>query len=210
MEDEVKNREELVTNNETKDETKDNQGSGSGAENNNIDVTKVKADAVSEYLKGIGYDETALKQIIAKHEEEEEKGKTDLEKVQGQLKKVTQMLAEERKERMLSDAKLAALKLGAKKDLVDDLVTVAMSRVTKEKDINSVVSEMKAGVTGSVYFESSEEEQEKQKRKNLTGGMIRKSGVEQNKKSESSGDPIMDRIRENRERKEKKKRYFSK
>lgn len=134
-----------------------------------VNVEKVKSDAIQEYLRGIGYDDDALKEIVEKHKKEEEENKTDLEKVQLQLTKITKELVEERKARMLAEAKLSALKLGAKADLVDDLVIVAMSRVTKEKSINDVVMEIKNSTTGSVYFDENGSQQQTAG-KNLTGG----------------------------------------
>lgn len=135
-----------------------------------VNVEKVKSDAVQEYLKGIGYDDDALKEIVEKHKKEEEENKTDLEKVQSQLTKITKELIEERKARMLAEAKLSALKLGAKADLVDDLVIVSMSKVTKEKSINDVVMEIKNSTTGDVYFDVDANNQQQTAGRNLTGG----------------------------------------
>lgn len=145
-----------------------NKQTPGGDQNQPVDVEKVKSDAVEEYLRGLGYDDEALKGIIAKQKEEEEANKTDLQKTQDQLQKTTKKLIEERNGRILAEAKLAALKLGAKAELVDDLVTVAMAKVTKDKDIDAIVAEIKAGPTGSIYFETETDPEDKNK--NLTGG----------------------------------------
>lgn len=180
-----------------------------------VNVEKVKSDAVQEYLKGIGYDDDTLKEIVEKHKKEEEENKTDLEKVQSQLTKITKELIEERKARMLAEAKLSALKLGAKADLVDDLVVIAMSRVTKEKSINDVVMEIKSSTTGSVYFDENGSEQQQAAGRNLTGGYKQNNtgtnnqqqtaGRNKNNGKESDEDFIK-RLRGNRSK--QKKTYY--
>lgn len=159
-----------VTENQNQQQQKNTNNESIQQSQQQVNVEKVKSDAIQEYLRGIGYDDDALKEIVEKHKKEEEENKTDLEKVQLQLTKITKELVEERKARMLAEAKLSALKLGAKADLVDDLVIVAMSRVTKEKSINDVVMEIKNSTTGDVYFDENGSEQQQAAGKNLTGG----------------------------------------
>lgn len=190
MEDETKTKEnnaEKAEDSKTEEEVKQQE------QQTTIDTEKIKSEAVSEYLKKLGYDDETLEGIVAKHKQQEEENKTDLEKVQGQLDRVTKELVNERKSRMLAEAKLSALKLGAKKDLVDDLVTVAMSRVTKDKNIDAIISEIKAGTTGSVYFETEEADNDG---KNLTGGKQQQSG---NKKKEENDD-FMQRMKDQRKK----------
>lgn len=114
---------------------------------------------------------------------------------------------------MMAEAKMAAMKLGARPDLVDDLVTVAMSKVTKDKDVDAVISEIKSGNTGSVYF-GTKEDQTDVSVVNLTGGTRKTNGDGKGEagssgESEETGDSIMNRIRKNKERAAKKKHYFS-
>ena len=135
--------------------------------NNNVDTEKIKNDTISEVLKTLGVDTVeALQEKVTKQKEAEEAGKTDLQKANDTLKETTRQLVDESRKRLLADAKLQAMILGAKPDMLDDLVTVAMSKVTKEKDIVAVMTEMKEGKTGQYYFSSSEQTEEK--RKNVT------------------------------------------
>lgn len=116
---------------------------------------EIKRQAVDEYLKSVGADDVDdLSEIVKKHKENEEKNKTDLEKAQTQLGKTIKLLNEAREERDLAVAQLEALKQGANIDLVEDLVIVAMSKVTKDKDVKKVIAEIKEGSTGSIYFSS--------------------------------------------------------
>ena len=135
-----------------------------------IDVEKVKSEALSGFLKELGVENAeALRGIVTKHKEDEDKSKTELERKNDTLAQTTKELAEEREARIIAEAKLSAVQLGAKPELVEDLVIVAKSKVTKDKDINAVIAEIKDSASGKVYFKSDEEEtEEKGKNKNKT------------------------------------------
>ena len=126
-----------------------------------VDVEKVKSEALSGFLKDLGVEDAdALKGIVTKHKETEEANKTELQKKEDALTETTKELAREREGRILAEAKLSAVQLGAKPELVDDLVVVAKAKVTKGKDINAVIAEIKDSTSGKVYFKSDEEEEE--------------------------------------------------
>lgn len=133
-----------------------------------VDVEKVKSDAVAEYLQSLGYGEDELKVILEKDKAAKEANKTGLEKKDDVLRETTAQLVAEREARMLADAKLTAIKLGAKPDMVEDLVAVAKSKVTKDKDIAKVIAEIKDGKTGKAYFASEEEQKQQETHKNVT------------------------------------------
>lgn len=159
MEEETKTTEQQET--ETKVEQKDEQQKETSAETKkeeSVDVEKVKSDAVAEYLQNLGYGEDELKGILEKDKAAKEANKTELEKKDDVLRETTAQLVAEREARMLADAKLTAIKLGAKPDMVEDLVAVAKSKVTKDKDIAKVIAEIKDGKTGKAYFGSEEEQ----------------------------------------------------
>lgn len=149
--------------------------------NNTVDKEKIKNDAIAEYLKGLGVEDgDTLKGIVAKAKEEEEKNKTDLEKSNDTLTATTKELVAEREARIIAEAKLSAIQLGAKPELVDDLVIIAKAKVTKDKDINAVIAEIKDSTSGKVYFSNEDEEEEKQK------GTVTRKRV--NKKPETNTD----------------------
>lgn len=135
-----------------------------------VDVEKVKSEALSGFLKELGVENAeALRGIVTKHKEDEDKNKTELERKNDTLAQTTKELAEEREARIIAEAKFSAVQLGAKPELVEDLVIIAKSKVTKEKDINAVIAEIKDSASGKVYFKSDEEEaEEKGKNKNKT------------------------------------------
>lgn len=131
-----------------------------------VDVEKVKNDAISELLKTLGVDDKEkLQGIVTKAKEDEEANKTDLQKKDDTITTTTKELAAEREARIIAEAKLSAIMLGAKAELVDHLVVVAKSKVTKGKDINAVITEIKDSEAGKVYFESKDEEEEEKSNK---------------------------------------------
>lgn len=141
-----------------------------------VDVEAVKEQAVKDYMKSLGIeDDEKLKGIVTKAKEDEEKNKTDLEKKDDVIKETTRQLVEEREARQTAEAKLAAIKLGAKPEAVDDLVIIAKSRVTKDKDINKVIAEIKDGTNGKMYFVSEEEKEQENKKPRVTRKRVSKN-----------------------------------
>ncbi len=147
-------------------------------QNNNVDVEKVKGDAIAEYLKSLGVENSdSLQAIVKKAKEDEEANKTDLQKKDDALTATTKELVTEREARVIAEAKLSAIQLGAKPELVDDLVIVAKAKVTKDKDINAVIAEMKDSTNGKIYFAT--EEDETNKKGTVTRSRVKKT-IEQN------------------------------
>lgn len=168
-------------NNDTNQQTSTQQ-------NNNVDVEKVKGDAIAEYLKSLGVENSdSLQAIVNKAKEDEEANKTDLQKKDDALTATTKELVTEREARVIAEAKLSAIQLGAKPEFVDDLVIVAKAKVTKEKDINAVIAEMKDSTNGKIYFVTNdEEENETNKKGTVTRSRVKKT-TEQNKQGTNDG-----------------------
>lgn len=187
-----------------------------------VDVEKVKSEALSGFLKDLGVEDAdALKGIVTKHNETEEANKTELQRKEDALTETTKELAREREGRILAEAKLSAVQLGAKPELVDDLVVVAKAKVTKDKDINAVIAEIKDSTSGKVYFKSDEEEEEeeeeeagknKTKGKTVTRARVTKPSEKSKEKEEEEGKKeehkgsMAERLLAGR--KEKKSHYF--
>lgn len=177
--------EETKTTKQETGETKPTEKKEETKQEEKVDVEKVKSEALSSFMKEIGVeDKDALKGIIAKAKEEEDKNKTDLQKANDSLTEATKQLAEERKARLVAEAKVSAMQLGAKPELVEDLVIVAMTKVTKEKDINTVIAEMKDSQTGKVYFAEEKEEEEEEKGTVTRARVTKPSEKKETKKEE--------------------------
>lgn len=178
------NEETNVQNNANNNNTQQNNNTNqqtSTQQNNNVDVEKVKGDAVAEYLKSLGVESSeSLQAIVKKAKDDEEANKSDLQKKDDELTATTKELVTEREARVIAEAKLSAIQLGAKPELVDDLVIVAKAKVTKDKDINAVIVEMKDSTNGKIYFAT--EEDETNKKGTVTRSRVKKT-TEQNKQS---------------------------
>lgn len=167
-----------VKDTETKEQEKDTEKEETKTKEDKpeVDVEAVKEQAVKDYMKSLGIDDDEkLKGIVTKAKEDEEKNKTDLEKKDDVIKETTRQLVEEREARQTAEAKLAAIKLGAKPEAVDDLVVIAKSRVTKDKDINKVIAEIKDGTNGKMYFVSDEEKEQENKKPKVTRKRVSKN-----------------------------------
>lgn len=163
---------------ETKEQEKDTEKEETKTKEDKqeVDVEAVKEQAVKDYMKSLGIeDDEKLKGIVTKAKEDEEKNKTDLEKKDDVIKETTRQLVEEREARQTAEAKLAAIKLGAKPEAVDDLVVIAKSRVTKDKDINKVIAEIKDGTNGKMYFVFDEEKEQENKKPRVTRKRVSKN-----------------------------------
>lgn len=169
---------------ETKTEGQQQEGKEGIKQEPQVNVEQIKNDAVAEYLKTLGYEDASLKEVLKKHKEDEDAKKTDLQKATDTLTETTKQLSEERKARQMAEAKLEAIKLGARPDLVDDLVLIASAKATKDKSVSAVIAEMKEGNTGKVYFASEEEKEEEGKKKKGQGTNITRKQPEQNKEKE--------------------------
>lgn len=172
-------------NNNNAQQNNDTNQQTSTQQNNNVDVEKVKGDAIAEYLKSLGVENSdSLQAIVKKAKEDEEANKTDLQKNDDALTATTKELVTEHEARVIAEAKLSAIQLGAKPELLDDLVIVAKAKVTKEKDINAVIAEMKDSTNGKIYFATDEDEANK--KGTVTRSRVNKT-TEQNKQG-TNGD----------------------
>lgn len=162
---------------------------------NELDVKKISADAKAELLKSLGYEsEEDLSNAVSEYKKHVDSQKTDVQKAQDDLSAVTKELAQEREARILAEAKYEAVSAGVKPGLVDDVVLIAKSRVTKEKDISQILSEMKENENEKIYFSDSESEssgEEGSKNSNSGNSFTRKrpgSGNSEKKKDGSNND----------------------
>lgn len=196
---------------ETKEKEKDTEKEETKTKEDKpeVDVEAVKEQAVKDYMKSLGIeDDEKLKGIVTKAKEDEEKNKTDLEKKDDVIKETTRQLVEEREARQTAEAKLAAIKLGAKPEAVDDLVVIAKSRVTKDKDINKVIAEIKDGTNGKMYFVSDEEKEQENKKPNVTRKRVSKNTEQEDESIEDKHeDSIAARLFANK-KKPTKSNYF--
>lgn len=178
-----------------------------------VDVEKVKSDALQEFLASLGVeDKEKLQGIVTKAKEEEDAKKSDLEKANDTLSETLKQLSAEREARVLSDAKLEAVKLGARPEMVDDLVIVAKAKVTKDKDVSTVIAEIKDSEAGKFYFANEEEEVETKKnnvtRKRATKQKTTEDGKKQGDNKEDNDDTFASRYFGNKRKTQRESHFF--
>ena len=175
--------------------------------NEEVDTEKIKSEAVAEYLKSLGVEsDDALKGIITKHNDDIKKGKTDLENKQDELNTATTELAKEREARIKAEAKAEAMILGADPKMVEDLIIVAMARVTKDKDVKQVLAEMKNGENASNYFVTEKEEEKKETKVTRKRVTKTESSKKESKEDEKHEGSMAERLLA--KRKQPKSHYF--
>lgn len=155
---------------------------------NNVDIEKTKKQGVNEILAALGVESKEdLQTIVNQYKQEQESKKSDLEKANDSNKILTKRLVEEKERADIAEAKLAAITLGAKPDLVDDLVIVAKSKATEDKKILDVIEEIKKSNSGSVYFVSEEEKKEDKKNRRTVTRTNSKMQEEKQKEEKEEG-----------------------
>lgn len=136
------------------DQNNNQENTGNGENNNqNEQQNNVETFSKEDYLKELGVDdEDSIKEYIKNKKKEEEQNLTEIQKMQKTLVATTKELAIEKKARIQAEAKLQAIKDGAKPELVDDLVAIAMTKVSNQKSVEHVLAEMKKDSSRSFYY----------------------------------------------------------
>lgn len=104
-----------------------------------------------------------------------ESQKTDEQKQQQQNAENAAKIADAEHRAQVAEAKAEAMKAGAKAEFVDDVVTLAMSKMGDDGDINSVIGDLKTKY--SVWFESGESDDGKAAGQKGTGSSINNKGT---------------------------------
>ncbi|MEJ9210116.1 hypothetical protein [Bacillus smithii] len=108
-----------------------------------VDVDAIKAQAQSELLKGLGFDDVdSLKDVLTKYKEEQDAKKTEAEKQAEKLKSLQKQLSAKESENATLAAKVTALSKGVNSDALDDVIALAKARGGDdiEKAIDEVIA----------------------------------------------------------------------
>lgn len=141
-----------------------NQGTGgkSGKTFTQEDVNRLlkneKESAKKALLKELGVEDAkSAKEGLAKYKEILDKDKTAAEKAGEDLAAETKAKQEAEKRALLAEAKVEVLSAGCKPDYLDDVITLAMTKVSDDKDLAAVVKEMKEDSKYSAFFGESDD-----------------------------------------------------
>lgn len=99
-------------------------------------------------------DEKSAKAQAEAFKKWQEEQKTDEEKKSEAEQKLKDSAAESNKRAEAAENKLTAIEVGVSKDCIDDVLALALPKVTEEKDLKSVLEEMKKNARYSLFFGS--------------------------------------------------------
>lgn len=112
-----------------------------------------KESAKKALLKELGVEDAkTAKEGLAKYREILDKDKTDADKAKEDLAAETKAKGEAEKRALLAEAKVEVLSAGCNPEYLDDVITLAMKKVTDEKDLATVVKEMKEDQKYKAFF----------------------------------------------------------
>ena len=150
---------------ETKDtlETQEDQGTGNQSgktftqEDVNALLKKEKESAKKALLKELGVEDAkSAKDGLAKYKEILEKDKTETQKAQDTATAAEKAKQEAEKRALLAEAKVEVLSAGCKPEYLEDVITLALRKVSDDKDLATVVKEMKDESKYSAFFGESD------------------------------------------------------
>lgn len=140
-----------------------NQGTGNQSgktftqEDVNALLKKEKESAKKALLKELGVEDAkSAKEGLAKYKEILEKDKTETQKAQDTANAAEKAKQEAEKRALLAEAKVEVLSAGCKPEYLEDVITLAMTKVSDDKDLAAVVKEMKEDTKYSAFFGESD------------------------------------------------------
>lgn len=212
MAEEVKNNsteEEIEENEDVEDQTDDKDGSGkSGDDKSGKDdkgskggsgktftqdqvtrmMTREKNQGRNAALKELGIDPKDTK-AIAMVKALIDSQKTDEQKAAEKESENQTKMNEAEQRAQVAEAKAEAMMLGVKTQYVDDVVTLALAKMTEDSDLKTIIGEFKTKYP--IWFgESSEDDKDKDKGKGKTGQRGTGSSIknsDKEKKGEEKG-----------------------
>lgn len=136
-------------------------GSESGKTFTQSDVNRMlkaeKEAAKKALLKELGVEDAkSAKDGLAKYKEILEKDKTEGQKATEALSTETKAKEAAEARAVLAEAKVEVLSAGCRPEYLDDVITLAMARVTDDKDIKAVVADMKKDSKYAAFFGGSD------------------------------------------------------
>lgn len=143
-------------NNQVQNNTQQNTNQNNQVQQNNTaqNTQQVEQkDTLKEFMEKNGIEDSeALSKFWSDHKKAEDAKKDDLTRANDTITNLTKKLSEAENRAVIAEAKISAMKLGARPELVDDLVIVAKSRATGDKTVETVISEIKSSDSGKFYF----------------------------------------------------------
>lgn len=122
------------------------------AELNRI-AAQEKRQGMASVLKSLGFEkEEDAKAFVEQYRKAEEEKKDELQKAQESIDAEKKAKADAERKADLLDKKFKVVSAGVSADKADDVVTLALAKVTEDKDFDTVLEELKTAYP--VFFET--------------------------------------------------------
>lgn len=120
-------------------------------------MRKEKESAKKALLRELGVEDAkTAKEGLAKYREILDKDKTAAEKAGEDLAAANKAKQDAEERAILAEAKVEVLSVGCKPECVDDVIVLALKKVSDDKDLKAVVKEMKKDSKYSSFFGESD------------------------------------------------------
>lgn len=139
------------------EDTNQSTGNQSGKTFTQEDVNRLlkaeKESAKKALLKELGVEDAkTAKEGLSKYKELLDKDKTDAQKAQDNANAAEKARVAAESRAILAEAKVEVLSSGCKSIYLEDVMTLAMSKVSDEKNLQTVIKEMKEDQKYSSFF----------------------------------------------------------
>lgn len=169
-------------------------------------MTKEKEQGRRSVLKELGIkDPVKAKEELTTYKAFLEAQKTEEQKEKDYASEILEIQREAQEKADMAEAKMQAMILGAKTDCVEDVVALAMARITDGSEFNTLIAEIKTKYP-NLFNNPNEEKDETKKGQHGTGGSIQKVIKEEQQKNDNS---LGARLAAQRKSMVKKSTYFS-
>lgn len=112
-----------------------------------------KESAKKSLLKELGVEDAkSAKDGLAKYKEIMDKDKTEAQRAQEAATEAEKSRKEAEKRAILAEAKVEVLSAGCKPEYLEDIITLAMGKVSDDKTLSAVVKEMKEDSKYAAFF----------------------------------------------------------
>lgn len=179
-------------NNEGEDDSNNSKGaSGTGKKERTFSqdqvnkmMTREKNQGRSAALKELGIDPKDSK-MVAMVKAMIEAQKSDEQKKLEEQQANDTALKEAQDRAAIAEAKAEAMQLGVKSQYVEDATTLALSKMSDDTDLKTILGEFKTKYP--IWFEESEEDENKSIGKRGTGASVKSKGSKEGKGATSMG-----------------------
>lgn len=169
-------------------------------------MTREKQQGRNSVLKELGIkDPVKAKEELTSYKAFLETQKSEEQREKDYASEILEIQREAQEKTDTAEAKVQAMILGAKADCIDDVIALAMSRITEGSEFNTLIAEIKTKYP-NFFNNPNDENNETKIGQHGTGGSVQKNIKEEQR---NNGDSLGSRLAAQRKNMNKKSTYFS-